>query len=107
VLKRTSAILLDVAIVVAVAGDEALEVGGFVEEGGEEVVVVVGEAIWGGAVGSVGEGLGEFGVVPGGGVDEPAKAVGVGVEGAGVGATCGEICDLDVEVKWRWPLEEF
>jgi hypothetical protein len=33
---------LDMAIVVAVAGDEALEVGGFVEEGGEEVVVTVG-----------------------------------------------------------------
>jgi hypothetical protein len=45
---------LDMAIVVAVAGDDALEVGGFVEEGGEEVVVTVGEAIGGGAVGGVG-----------------------------------------------------
>jgi hypothetical protein len=46
--------LLDMAIIVAVAGDEALEVGGFVEEGGEEVVVAVGEAVGGGAVGGVG-----------------------------------------------------
>jgi hypothetical protein len=65
--------------------------------------------------------LAVFGVVPGGGVDVPAEAVGVGVEGAGVGAACGveacdggfgklvcgEIGDLNVEVKWRWPLEEF
>jgi hypothetical protein len=29
---------LNMAIVVAVARDEALEVGGFVEEGGEEIV---------------------------------------------------------------------
>jgi hypothetical protein len=63
--------------------------------------------------------LAVFAVVPGGGVDVPAEAV--GVEGAGVGAACGvgvcdggfgelacgEICDLDVEVKWRCPLEEF
>ena len=68
---------LDMAIVVAVSRDEALEVGGFVEEGGEEVVVAVGEAIGGGAVGGVGKGGGEFGVVPGGGVDVPAEAVGV------------------------------
>jgi hypothetical protein len=47
-------VLLDMAIIVAVAGDEALEVGGFVEEGGEEVVVAVGEAVGGGAVGGVG-----------------------------------------------------
>ncbi len=116
---------LDMAIVVAVAGDEALEVGGFVEDGGEEVVVTVGGAICGGAVGSVGEGLAVFGVVPGGGIDVPTEAVGVGVgvedEGAGVGAACGveacdsgfgelacgEIYDLDVEVKWSCPLEEF
>ncbi len=45
---------LDMAIVVAVAGDEALEVGGFVEEGGEEVVVTIGSAVGGGAVGGVG-----------------------------------------------------
>jgi len=31
-----------------------LEVGGFVEEGGEEVVVVVGVGVKGGAVGCVG-----------------------------------------------------
>jgi 3-oxoacyl-(acyl-carrier-protein) synthase len=49
-LKRTSAILLDVAIAVAVACDEALEVAGFVEEDCEEVVMTVGEAI--GGVGS-------------------------------------------------------
>lgn len=42
------------AIAVAVAGDEALEVGGFVEEGGEEVVVAVGCTVRGGAVGGVG-----------------------------------------------------
>jgi hypothetical protein len=40
--------------VVAVAGDDALEVSGFVENGGEEVVVAVGEAVGGGAVGGVG-----------------------------------------------------
>jgi hypothetical protein len=67
--------------------------------------------------------LAVFAVVPGGGVDVPAEAVGVGVEveGTGVGAACGveacdvgfgelacgEICDLDVEVKWSCPLEEF
>lgn len=64
-----------------------------------------------------------FGVAPGGGVDEPAEAVGVGVEkeGSGVGGavireacdlgfgelSCGEISDLNVEVKWSCPLEEF
>ena len=52
------------AIVFAVAGDDALEVSGFVEEGGEEVVVTVGEAIGGGAVGCVGKRCAEFGVVP-------------------------------------------
>ncbi|WP_404783516.1 hypothetical protein [Altericista sp. CCNU0014] len=45
---------LDLAIVVAVACDEALEVGGFVEEGGEEVVVAVGGTVRGSAVGGVG-----------------------------------------------------
>ena len=40
--------------IVAVACDEALEVSGFVEDGGEEVVVACGEAIWSGAVGGVG-----------------------------------------------------
>jgi hypothetical protein len=120
---------LDVAVdreafpkgIVAVAGEDALDVGGFVEEGGEEVVVAVGEAIGGGAVGGVGEDWAVFAVVPGGGVDVPAEAVGVGVEGAGVGAACGieacdggfgelacrKIYDLDVEVKWSCSLEEF
>jgi hypothetical protein len=45
---------LDMTIEAAVACDEALEVAGFVEEGGEEVVVAIGEAIGGGAVGGVG-----------------------------------------------------
>jgi hypothetical protein len=45
---------LGMGVVVAVACDEALEVSGFVKEGGEEVVVAVGEAIGGGAVGNVG-----------------------------------------------------
>jgi hypothetical protein len=44
---------LEVVVVVAVACDEALEMAGFVEEGGEEVVVTVGEAVGGGAVGGV------------------------------------------------------
>jgi hypothetical protein len=70
---------LDMAVVVAVAGDHALEVGGFVQEGGEEVVVAGCNTIGGGAVGGVGEGLGEFAVFPGGGVDEPAETVGVNV----------------------------
>jgi hypothetical protein len=38
----------------SVACDEALEVAGFVAEGGEKVVVAVGEAVGGGAVGGVG-----------------------------------------------------
>jgi hypothetical protein len=41
------------AIVVVVAGDEAFEGDGFVEEGGKEVVVVVGKAVGGGAVGGM------------------------------------------------------
>lgn len=45
---------LDVGVVVAVACDEALEVGGFVQDGGEEVVVACGKAVGGGAVGGVG-----------------------------------------------------
>jgi hypothetical protein len=45
---------LDMVVVVAVAGDETLEVAGFVEEGCEEVVVAVGEAVGSGAVGGVG-----------------------------------------------------
>jgi hypothetical protein len=57
---------------VAVAEDDALEVGSFVQEGGEEVLVTKGTAVGGGAVGGDGEGLGKFGVFPGGGVDEPA-----------------------------------
>ncbi len=44
---------LDTAIIVAVAGDEALEVAGLVEEGGEEVVVTVSKAFRGGTVGGV------------------------------------------------------
>lgn len=60
--------------------------------------------------------MAEFAVFPGGGVDEPAEAVGVvvEVEGACVGGAvgseacddgfgelaCGEIGDFDVEVKW-------
>jgi hypothetical protein len=36
---------LDVAIVVAVAEDEALEVASFVEDGGEAIIVSVGGAI--------------------------------------------------------------
>jgi hypothetical protein len=40
--------------IVAVAGDEALEVAGFVQDGGEEVVVAVGGAVGGGAVGGIG-----------------------------------------------------
>jgi hypothetical protein len=43
-----------VGVEVAVACDEALEMSGFVEEGGEEVVVAVGEAVRSGAVGGVG-----------------------------------------------------
>ena len=88
---------LDMAVKTAVACDEALEVGGFVEEGGEEVVVAVGGTIGGGAVGGVGEGCAEFAIFPGGGVDKPAEAVGVDVEveGAGVGAACGVVaCDV-------------
>ncbi len=93
------------------------------EDGGEEIVVAIG----GGAKGGAEEGFrvqgSKFRVFPGGVVDEPAEAVGVGVEGegAGGGATggieaCdvgfgelagGEIGDRDIEVKWGCPCEEF
>jgi hypothetical protein len=43
---------LDMAVVVAVACDDALEVGGFVQDGAEEVVVI-GPAVGSGAVGGV------------------------------------------------------
>ncbi len=58
------------------------------ENGGKQVVFAKGFAC-GGAVGRVSEGGGEFGVFPGGGVDEPTDAVGVVVDedGAAVGAT--------------------
>ena len=36
---------LDTAIVVAVAGDEALEVSGFVEDGSKQVIVAVGGGV--------------------------------------------------------------
>lgn len=45
---------LDMAIVVAVACDKALEVGGFMEDSGEQVVATVGGAVCGGAVGAGG-----------------------------------------------------
>jgi hypothetical protein len=45
---------LDAVVEVTVACDEALEVGGFVEEGGEEVVVTVSGTVRGSAVGGVG-----------------------------------------------------
>jgi hypothetical protein len=63
-----------------------------VEDGGEEVVFAECFAC-GGAVGGVGEGLREFAVIEGGGVDEPAYAVSVVVDedGSAVGATKGVI----------------
>jgi hypothetical protein len=45
---------LDVVVEAVVACDEALEVAGFVEDCGEEVVVAIGGTIDGGAVGVVG-----------------------------------------------------
>jgi hypothetical protein len=87
----------DAAVVGGVATDQAREVAEFVEDGGEEVVVAVG----GGAEGGAEEGFrvqgSKFRVFPGGAVDEPAEAVGVGVEGegAGDGAACGvEVGDV-------------
>ncbi len=84
--------VLNVGIVDAVAADDALEVSEFVQDGGEEVVFAGGCAC-GGTVGGIAECLVEFSVVFGGGVDEPAEAVAVGVEGegAGVGATVGVV----------------
>jgi hypothetical protein len=75
-----------------VTADDAVEVSEFVEDGGEEVVFACGCAC-GGAEGGGGEVLIEFGVVVGGGVDKPAKAVAVDVEGegAGVGAIVGVV----------------
>jgi Pentapeptide repeats (8 copies) len=121
---------LDAAVVGGVATDQAREVAEFVEDGGEEVVVAIG----GGAKGGAEEGFSvhtsefrvhtsEFSIIPGGAVDEPAEAVGVGVEGEGAGGgetitveagdvgfgelASGEIGDLDIEVKWSCPCEEF
>jgi hypothetical protein len=84
--------ILDVGIEGGVAADDALKVSEFVENCGEEVVFAGGCAC-GGAVGGGAEGLVEFGVVVGGGVDEPAESVTVGVEGegAGVGAIVGVV----------------
>jgi len=67
-------------------------VSGFVQDAGEQVVFAECVAC-GGAEGCVSEGLGEFAVIKGGGVDEPAYAVGVVVDedGATVGATKGVI----------------
>jgi hypothetical protein len=45
---------LDMGVEVVVVCDDALEVAGFVEDGGEEVVVAGGEAVGGGAVGGIG-----------------------------------------------------
>ncbi len=112
--------VLDVGIEGGVAANDAVEVSEFVEDGGEEVVFACGCAC-GGAVGGGGDGLVEFGVVVGGGVDEPAESVTVGVEGkgAGVGAivgvisgdggfgelSSGEILALYFEVKWCREVE--
>jgi Pentapeptide repeats (8 copies) len=114
--------VLDVGIEGGVAANDAVEVSEFVEDSCEEVVFAGGCAC-GGAVGCGGEGLVEFGVVVGGGVDKPAKAVAVGVEGEGAGVWAivgvvsgdggfgelsgGEILDLYFEVKWCWGLKEF
>ena len=82
---------LDVAIEAGVAFDEAVEVGNFVENGGEEVVFSVGFGVWGCCECLFCILSGEFGVVEGGGVDEPAAIVGVVVyeDVSGVGATVG------------------
>jgi Pentapeptide repeats (8 copies) len=113
----------DAAVVGGVAADQTREVAEFVENGGEEVVVAIG----GGAKGGAEEGFrvhtSEFRVLPRAAVDEPAEAVGVGVEGEGAGGgaaegveagdvgfgelASGEIGDLDIEVKWSCPCEEF
>jgi len=76
--------------------DDACEVAEFVEDCGEEVVAAVGGGAGGGAEEGVGLGEVEFGVFPGGFVDEPAEAVAIVVEGEGsatrkaVGAEVGE-----------------
>ncbi|BAY00865.1 hypothetical protein NIES19_00930 [Anabaena cylindrica PCC 7122] len=64
----------------------------FVEDGGEQVVFACGFSC-GGSVGCVGEGGGEFAVVVGGGVYEPADAVGIMVDEdcVAVGATLGVV----------------
>ena len=83
------AVALHVLVEGGVAGDHTLEVAEFVEDRGEQIVVSVGIGARGGGGGVV-RGLdAEFGVFPGGGVDEPAEAVTVEVkgEGAGIGAT--------------------
>ncbi len=70
--------VLDVGIEGGVTADDAVEVSEFVQDGCEQVVFAGGCAC-GGTEGGGGEGLVEFGVVVGGGVDEPAEAVAVGV----------------------------
>jgi hypothetical protein len=61
-----------VGVVGGVAGDDALDVTEFVEDGGEEIVVSVGGGAGSGLEGGGGEGGGVFDVVFGGGVEVPA-----------------------------------
>jgi hypothetical protein len=79
---------LYVAVKAGVACDNACQVSHFVEDTGEEIVFAECVACCR-AEGCACEGLGEFGVVEWGGVNEPAYTVGIGVDeyGAAVGAT--------------------
>ena len=60
------------AVKVGVAADESSDVSEFVQNGGEEVVMSVGGGAWGRLEGGFCSLSGEFGVFPGGVVDEPA-----------------------------------
>ncbi len=114
---------LDSIVVGGGAADQAREVAEFVEDCGEEVVAAIGFGAKGGAEEGFSVQRSEFRVFPWTAVDEPAEAVGVGVEGEGAGGGAtggveagdvgfgelagGEIEDLDIEVKWSCPCQEF
>jgi hypothetical protein len=84
-------IAFDVFVEFTIAENKTEGMSHFMQDGGEEIVFSVGGAVGGGL--EVVVYSGEFGVVTGGGVDEPAYRVGVVVEGYGgtVGGAVGVV----------------